>query len=119
MATRHRVLATVMCGIVGQSYAMTVGDFEAMQQSPDDSAVASVYIAGLGEGASWMEAAMVENGMEKRIYCVPAALGLNGHNYLAIYQDQVKRLRERGTPVDDMEVGAVLLIGLQHTFPCD
>ncbi len=78
-----------------------------------------VFVNGVSEG---FLIANAELAGQKRplLYCQPDSFALNADNLLAILNDAMKKIEENThTPLtDDMQIEAILLVGMQHTFPC-
>lgn len=87
--------------------------YETLNKLPDDMRM--LYISGMGEGFMWSGAA-VKNDFDK-IYCPPQHIGLTGEQYVAVLDGFVRRHPEMGA--DKMEIGHLMFMALQESFPCN
>ena len=74
------------------------------------------YITGVGKGIFWSNISM-DIKFQKRLYCSPSKLILNGINYRQILDAQIKKMNRNDD--DKNYIEGVLLLGLVNTFPCN
>lgn len=89
--------------------AMTVRELNALDQG-----MTEIFLAGLGEGIFWANAAGSTLHQAAELYCPPKNLGLTGTQYVDIFRSHVRdnpQLRSE-------EVGLVMMMALRATFPC-
>jgi len=77
------------------------------------------YIAGVGNGLSWANIALVE-GKQKPLYCPPSKLSLGFDNYKSFIDSELKKAKENSNKwaYDNMDLGQAMLLHLQEIFPC-
>ncbi len=76
-----------------------------------------MYVMGLGDGMLFLNTQAKAN--KAPLYCQPPKLALALENYLDIINQQLSGLPEvEQSRLDVIPLGAVLLRGLQVTFPC-
>ncbi len=80
---------------------------------------ARAFVNGVGDGFLIANAELTGR-KEPLLYCQPDSLVLNGDNLLSILNDVIKKTEENthAPLADDAQIEAMLLVGLQHTFPC-
>jgi hypothetical protein len=116
-ADMRRFLATlfiVSCGSVTSFAADTTVKYyqEQMSTGGDAAKLMEVFIAGVGEGVFWANIFGDIQNKNARLYCPRGKLALNGHNYAAILDDEIKKQADR------MTASSLLIMGLEETFPC-
>jgi hypothetical protein len=77
---------------------MTVKRYRVGMRSKDANVVATakMYVKGLGDGMSWVNAA-ADKYTKAPIFCPPPNLGLGLENYVDIIDRQIKELSTRST----------------------
>jgi hypothetical protein len=78
------------------------------------------YIAGIGNGISWSNVALVET-KQRPLYCAPAKFALGLDNYKSFIDLELKKAKSNTNKwaYENMELGHVMLLHLQEVFPCN
>ena len=109
------LLALLLLIAVGSpAHASYVSTYQEMRSLSTE--VADTYIRGIGEGIMSGNALAAQRGAG--FYCQPKNLVLDPSNYHQILMDQVQDMNSRNTPLEDVPVSLILLLGLIRTFPC-
>jgi hypothetical protein len=77
-----------------------------------------LYIMGVGSGILWANTAAAKNNAP--LYCQPPNFTMNGDYYIDILDKMIKDLESKTTAkeLNEYSVGALVLTGLQQSFPC-
>jgi hypothetical protein len=75
---------------------MSVSEYRENIRTRDGKDLAGVYIAGMGEGYTWANAALESRG-DKALYCFPPHLAVNGVFYTNVLEGEMKQESERMT----------------------
>ena len=91
---------------------ITYGSYKNNPSKYDD------YLRGLESGIGWYNAAP---GIEQ-FYCQPGTLALGIDTVKNIINGQVEKFNDDGWTLADIDaapIGAILLMGMNSTFPCN
>ena len=108
------IAAVVFLSSTSPSFAVTYRALSSFPQQTRD-----IYIAGLGEGVFWSNAAAQSHG-DPGMYCPPLKLGITGNQYVKLLDDYVAdktHYRSDFSPPDS-EVGLLMILALTDAFPC-
>ena len=114
-------MATLLLLILGAFEAkaeLKVKDYRKAMGSGNSMIVGTtkMYVLGLGEGMEWANATVGS----MKIYCQPGKLVMRMENYMQILDRKIESMSSSGNraEIDGDDIGMVLLLGLQETFPC-
>jgi hypothetical protein len=98
---------------------MSVKQYEKEVHSSDRNRADAIklYVIGIGQGIAWANTAAEKNNSP--LYCQPRTFSMNGTNYIDILDKMIKTFESKTTVEELNELPvAMLLVGLQETFPC-
>jgi hypothetical protein len=113
------LLLTVCVAQMNAVTTLTVKKYRSDMASDLSRQILTVYIRGMGEGMMWINTRLQR---EKRpLFCLAEQVVLNDENYIDIIDAQIKKLAAATKPaeLDEMQIGTILMYGLQATFPCN
>jgi hypothetical protein len=120
------ILATVtllVCFQIPLHAQFTVKDYKEMTKDENGKLLMKTYLMGVGEGImiANIQVGNIQVGSEKKVklYCPLDRLAINADNYVNILEAEIK-LNSITQPaiVDTAPLSALLMAGLQRTFPC-
>jgi hypothetical protein len=111
------LLALISISVSAQ-VSLKLKDYDSM--SDQEKEIALYYIAGIGNGISWANVALVET-KQKPLYCAPAKFALSLDNYKSFIDLEVKKAKSDSNKwaYQNMELGHAMLLHLQEIFPCN
>jgi hypothetical protein len=77
-----------------------------------------LYVMGVGEGIAWANTAAEKNNAP--LYCQPPNFSMDGNDYIDVLDKTIKMLESKTSAkeLNEYSVGALVLTGLQQSFPC-
>jgi hypothetical protein len=116
---RTLLILTLFCLPLGAA-GITVKQYQKEIHSSDRTRADAMklYVMGVGEGIAWANAAADKNGAP--LYCQPQNFSIDGNDYINILDKMIKMLEPKTTAkeLNGYSVGALVLMGLQQSFPC-
>jgi hypothetical protein len=89
----------------------------------DNPSQYALYLKGFEQGITLSQVMTVYRKQGNKLYCSPQAADLSVDEIVAIVQSEAKRMLDSGIrtqeQINKQPIGAMLMVGLEQTYPCN
>ena len=116
-------LSLLVCVQVPLRAQLTVKEYKEFSKEENGKLMMKTYVKGMGEGIliANIQLANIQAGSENKVklYCPLDRLAVNADNYIDILEAEIKiNSVTQPAKLDSAPLSALLMAGLQRTFPC-